>query len=96
MKGWHDYDPDWLVRLAKEQLPQEAWLHEAISRCRVARMESAAYIHFVNPANPNMPGSEWQFQKNIVLNDPKQGELVLDILKDGRVGGVEFVNKIEQ
>jgi hypothetical protein len=96
MNDWEEYDPNWLVELAIAQLPQERWLAEALSACRRARKESPAYIQFVNPSSPNMPGSEWQFETNIILEHPKEGELVLDILKGRRVGGVEFSAKIEQ
>ena len=60
----------------------------------MARQESAAYIHFVNRADPDEPGSEWQEQTDIVLKHPTEGELVLDILEGNRVGGVEFVAKL--
>jgi hypothetical protein len=45
----------------------------------------------VSPENANKPGAEWQFERSIVLEDPKEGELVLDILKGNRVGGIEFL-----
>jgi hypothetical protein len=43
-----------------------------------------------------MSGSEWQIETNIVLEHPTEGDLVLDILKGQRVGGVETTSKIEQ
>jgi hypothetical protein len=58
---WADYDPSWLVALAREQRGE---LVPALSRCTRALVESEAY---------------------------KKGDLVLDVLKDGRVGGVEFL-----
>lgn len=94
------YDPTWLVSTAKSELPTEFWLHEALSRCTRAVMVDPAYIHFVNPSLPNQPGSEWQFDSNIILIDKKEGELVLDILKESnpgagrRVGGVEFIARL--
>ena len=96
MGEWEVYDPRWLVELAQAQVPAMLWLAEAFSQCRRARKESAAYLHFVDPRNPNMPGSEWQFETNVILVHPEHGELVLDILKGRRVGGIEFINNIEQ
>jgi hypothetical protein len=49
-------------------------------------------IHFANPRRPNRSGSEWQFERNLTLEDPKQGELTLDVLKGNRVGGIEFLD----
>jgi hypothetical protein len=94
MSDWKPYDPAWLVELAKEQLPEEAWLPAALAACTMARQESAAYIHFVKPADPDEPGSEWQVQTDLLLKHPTEGELVLDILEGNRIGGVEFLAKL--
>ena len=94
MTDWKPYDPTWLVELAKAQLPEEPWLPAALAACTMARQESAAYIHFVKPADPDEPGSEWQAQQDLMLQHPTEGDLVLDILEDHRVGGVEFLSKL--
>jgi hypothetical protein len=94
--NWEPYDPTWLVELAKEQVPEEPWLPDAISNCRRAWRRSAAYTYFVNPDNPNKAGSEWQFETNILLEHPSEGTLVLDVLKGQRIGGVETIDRIEQ
>ena len=52
---WEPYDPTWLVVLAREQHPDLAWLPEALAACSGCCRESAAYIHFVDPGNPNRP-----------------------------------------
>ena len=94
MSDWKPYDPTWLVELAKEQLAEEAWLPAALAACTMARQESAAYIHFVKPADSDEPSSEWEAQTDLVLKHPIEGELVLDILEGNRVGGVEFLAKL--
>ncbi len=91
---WEKYDPTWLVDHAKEQHPDKPWLAKALSKCARCSIESKAYIHFVDPKNANSPGAEWQFEKNIFLNSPREGELVLDILEGYRVGGVEFLLRL--
>jgi len=88
---WADYDPSWLVALAREQLPA---LAPALSRCTRALVESKAYIYFVAGEGANQPGSEWQFDRNEFLSDPKEGDLVLDVLKDGRIAGLEFLARL--
>lgn len=85
---WKDYDPGWLVELAREQFPDDLALHEALLKCN--KILNGAY--FVNPARPNKKGSEWQFARSITLEDPEKGEVVLDILKDGRVGSIEMLS----
>ena len=93
--NWEPYDPTWLIDLAREQHPEEAWLPEALAACTRCRRESEAYIHFVDSNRPNKPGSGWQFDTNLELQSPTEGWIVLDILVDHRVGGVEFVDKIK-
>ncbi len=94
MASWEPYDPSWLVALARAQHPAEAWLPNALAACTRCQHESKAYVRFVNGRNPNEPGSDWQFLTNLTLESVEEGFIVLDILQDNRVGGVEFVDKI--
>lgn len=48
----------------------------------------------MSPENANKPGSEWQFEKSITIEDTKYGDVVLDILKDGRVGSIEYLDRV--
>jgi len=91
---WEPYDPTWLVELAREQAPEYPWLPSALSTCTRRRWRGQAYMAFVNSDRPNEPDSEWQFVENVVLEHSSQGELVLDILTERRVGGVEFLSRI--
>jgi hypothetical protein len=86
---WTPYDP-----LAREQHPDLPWLGEALSGCTRAAWESGAYMHFVDPADANHPGSAWQFEENLVLEHPREGTIVLDILRGRRVGGAEFLRRL--
>ncbi len=86
MRRWKSYDPQWLVDLAMEQVPSETELHDALRNCTKIRGD-----YFVDSSRPNKPGSEWQFDRNVTLDHPELGYIVLDILKDGRVGGIEYL-----
>ena len=70
---WQPYDPRWLIALAKEQHPEKEWLVEALAVCTRAKPKGDAFIYFVDAANPNEPGSEWQFETNILLDSPTDG-----------------------
>ena len=91
---WHTYDPNWLIELAKSQCSDKHWLHAALSKCTRYLKESNAYYYFIPCNNPNKQNSEWQFDSNIMLECPKNGTVILDILKGQRVGGIEFFNRI--
>jgi hypothetical protein len=91
---WETYNPTWLVDLARSQLPDQPWLAEALANCKACHWESPAYVHFVDPDRPNIPGSAWQFRENILLEHPTEGTLVLDVLQGGRIGGIEFLSRL--
>lgn len=89
---WVKYNPGWLVTLLQEQLPEKTEVIESVKNCTRGVWQQKNYIYFVNPKNPDLPGSEWQFQENLIVEDETRGMIVIDILKDGRVGGIQFVN----
>jgi hypothetical protein len=91
---WECYDPNWLVELAKQQLPEEQWLPRALLACTKARWESRAYVYFVDCSHPNEPEAIWQFQRNLVLEHPREGLIILDVLTGNRIGGAEFLDRL--
>ena len=92
--NWDPFDPTWLVHLAEANRPGERQIAQSLAQCRRCCQRSVAYWYFVDASNPNRPGSEWQFDRNVLLEDRELGRLVLDVLKDGRIGGVEFLSRI--
>ena len=94
-KNWKTYNPQWLIDIANEQIPDKPEIILALSNCVKAKTESKAYIYFVNGDNPNEPDSEWQFKENIVLEDKTHGTIILDVLKGNQIGGVEFLKYLE-
>jgi hypothetical protein len=88
------YNPDWLVVLAKDQHADKPWLADAFARCQAVVKRTTFIIHFVDPTDANKPGAEWQFDTNLWLKDPVEGNLVIDVLKGGRVGAIEFYDRM--
>jgi hypothetical protein len=93
MRAWRDYDPSWLVDLAREQQSTEHWLHAALARCTRA-LGYIPYIYFVDAERANAPDAAWQFERNVTLTHVEHGELVLDVLLGNRIGGVEFLGEL--
>ena len=83
-----------IIDLVKEQEPKRTDLIEQLENSEIKEWFRQAYVHFVSGFRPNQPGSEWQFEECIELEHPTEGTIVLDILKDGRIGGIEFLNYI--
>lgn len=91
--SWRPYDPSWLVLLALDQRPDLPWLAAALAKCTRCLHTAPHYLHFVAPQRANQPGASWQFHDNVFLSDPEHGEVALDVLSGGRVGGVEFLER---
>ena len=85
---------EWIIDLISEQEPERKDLVEQLNTIEIRSWIRQPYIHFVSGHNPNQEGSEWQFEENIVLEHETEGTIVLDILKDGRIGGIELVSQI--
>jgi hypothetical protein len=88
------FDPRELIDAARREYPEQPWIAEALSHCTEAFSVSRWMVHFVDPAKPNEPGSAWQFRENVTLESPADGDIVLDILKDGRVGAIEYLGRL--
>jgi hypothetical protein len=92
---WETYNPQWLVDLANEQIPDKPEIILALSNCVKAKRESKAYIYFLSGENPNQLNSEWQFEENIMLEDKKIGTIILDVLKGNKIGGIELLKYLK-
>ena len=44
----------------------------------------------INIANEN----EWQFGENVVLEKENKDDIILDVLRDGQIGCIEFIDLI--
>ncbi|MBC8351419.1 MAG: hypothetical protein H8E66_05500 [Planctomycetes bacterium] len=88
------FDPTWLIELASQDRPDLAWLPDQLARCTYGTWTNACYVKFVDSTNANQPGAEWQYRESVELFHPQRGALHLDILKDGRVGGIEFYDRL--
>ena len=94
---WLPYDPTWLVELAKAQKPRKKWLHGALMQCTMAQAKTCCApktcgYYFIDATNANQPGSPWQYETTIWLdNEPDTLFVGLLIVKHRKVGGIEFI-----
>ena len=95
LNKWEPYDPRWLVHLARQQFPGDYELHQAPSLCTLAQRNACCApkicgYHFVDASNPNQPGSPWQHSHTVIIPRDAEPDIFVDVLKDGRIGAVEF------
>ncbi|MBD0404974.1 hypothetical protein [Flammeovirga sp. EKP202] len=84
-----------IIALLKEQEPEREDLIEDLQNSKIRKWLIQPYVYFISAEKPNQIGSDWQFDENIVLEHETEGTIILDILKGGRVGGIEFIDQIE-
>lgn len=89
-------DIDKIIRLVREQEPDREDIITALQNCKGGHWSSNGYYQFVNSRNPNQTGSDWQHDECIVIEQVNQGDIVIDLLKDGRIGGIEFIDLIDK
>lgn len=91
---WMVYDPGWLVDLAREQLPEEPWLTEALSKCTRCLVVSEYYVRLDDERCQGVSAQEQEFETSMILEHPRRGYIALDISRKNRVVGLEFLSKI--
>lgn len=88
------YDPGWLVDLARRQHPTARWLGDALEECTRARVEDRYYLRFKGAPAVLTEGAT--VRGNMLLRDPVEGLLVVDVHPDGRIAGLEFRSRRER
>jgi hypothetical protein len=86
---------DELIQLVKAQMPKNIHILEILENHPIKAWKPATYVRFVNGKNANQPNAEWQFKTSVMLEHEREGPIVIDILKDNRIGGIEFINLID-
>jgi hypothetical protein len=85
-----------IIRLVKRQQPDRDDIVSHLQKYPQGQWTRPGYYQFVDSTNANMPGAVWQHDECIVLEQENEGDIVLDVLRDGRVGGIEFIDLIER
>lgn len=88
------YDPTWLIKSVERVQDNYPWLLDALKECTEATEENHYTYFLKKPTQPNVSNSEWQFQESITLENTPEGEIVLDIIKNNRIAGIEFLSKL--
>jgi hypothetical protein len=89
--GGLPFHPAEFARLTREQWPHRPALCEAWLRCTRHWPESTLYTHFVAPAEHAL---RWKFASGFQLQHPALGTLIVDVLRDGSIGGMEYLDRV--
>jgi hypothetical protein len=83
-----------IIELIEQQEPTRQDIILGLLNCVGGQWRGRAYYQFVDSTNANQFGAEWQFEDSLVVEHPKKGTIIIDKLKDNRIGGIEFYNLI--
>ena len=82
------YDPTWLVELAEKQIPDEKQIIESLRLCTTVVGFCGCGCgdpYFINPKS-----EEWDFDYNEILEREDGIDIILDVMRDKRVGHIEI------
>ena len=85
-----------IIKLVEEQEPSRQDVIEALKNCTGGQWMGNGYFQFVSSENANQPNAEWQHDECVVIEQKGKGDIVIDLLKDGRIGGIEFIDLIDK
>jgi len=87
------FDPQWLVAVACSKRPEDNSLHRALAGCSLVSWESDAHAYARVLASDGSDLAQ-DFYRSVVFEDTPFGFVVVDIMRDGSVGGIEFVDRV--
>ena len=79
-----------IIDFIKSSLTNEVNLINNLETIESGKWESKAYYRFVDSINASQSGSKWKFKDTIILEHPKHKTIILDIIEDDHLGGIEF------
>ncbi len=84
------------IELVKQQEPARMDIIKSLKKCKDGKWTSNAYYEFPCSKFVNKKEAQWNFYENIPLEHEFLGFIVLDILKNGSIAGIEFINLMEE
>ncbi len=84
-----------IISFIKKHKPERQDLIIGLTNSVKGKWKNKAYYQFVDSSNANQDGAEWQFEENIILEHETLGTIIIDLLKDKRIGGIEFYNNLD-
>ena len=85
------FDASALVRLAQEQYPQRPAFAEALGRCTEQWRENTLCAY---PQDPAQRATRAKWLGSFGLRCPEQGQLVIDVLEDGSILSIEYLDVV--
>jgi len=85
------FDPTLLVALAREQWTDRPELAASFARCTREWPRNQLYSYFMSPMERP---TKWRFATNLFLAHPTLGTLLVDVMTDQSIGGIEYLDRV--
>lgn len=86
------FDINIIIDLLLQQEPERTDLVEQLRNSEWQKFLRHSYLHLAS--NDTLAGSEVKIEESIVLEHEEEGTIVLDVLKNGKIKGIEFISQI--
>lgn len=88
------FDIQSVIDLIKEQKPERLDLIEQLEKIEKKKMIRRPYISFKHKGKQGKKADEWKIQECLELQHKTEGIIILDIHKNGKIGGIELIDQI--
>ena len=88
------FEINWITELVRNQEPGRADLIQQLEKCPIRRWIRQPYVRLISSKGMKQSDAKLAIAENVVLDHETEGAIVLDILNDGRIMGVEFLSQI--
>lgn len=90
------FEPDHLIRLVHAQYPHRTDVLRALQLCSGGgQWENEKYIYFIGSKKTAEPATDSRIVESLVLEDQKEGRIVVDVVADGRIAGIGYSSRME-
>jgi hypothetical protein len=85
-----------IIELVRQQEPRRKDIIKSLKKSTRGKWTSSKYYEFPCSKMSKKKDLQWNFYENILLEHAFLGLIVLDVLKNGSIAGIEFINLIEE
>lgn len=83
-----------IIKFLKHNPPEKSIIRSNLDKINSGKQESKAYYKFVDSTRANQLCSEWISKENIIPEHPALGTIVLDIIENEQLEGIELITLI--
>jgi hypothetical protein len=84
------FEPDRLIRLVYAQYPHRTDVLRALQLCSSGYWENEKYIYFIQARQLSSTQTKINIVESLIVDDQNKGQIVVDVVDDGRIAGINY------